>query len=171
MFPRILKSDFIESKNLIFRDINENDAEFILRLRLNPSKKQFISTTSNKVEDQVKWINKYKWIATFPSDTPFFDISIIDRYLDEIKKNQSPLYFIKSNEKRHNIFGLWSVELMDILEDDLIKKNFRKVEDWSNKIGVKIIDVNFNDFDPFININTKEDLNEAKKIYKSFKND
>ena len=60
---------------------------------------------------------------------------------------------------------------MDILENDLIKKNFRKVEDWSNKIGVKIIDVNFNDFDPFININTKEDLNEAKKIYKSFKND
>ena len=123
----------------------------------------------------MKWVreknNKYKWIATFPSDTPFFDISIIDRYLDEIKKNQSPLYFIKSNEKRHNIFGLWSVELMDILEDDLIKKNFRKVEDWSNKIGLKIIDVNFNDFDPFININTKEDLNEAKKIFKSFKND
>ena len=123
----------------------------------------------------MKWIkekkNNYKWIATFPSDTPFFDTSIIDKYLEVIKNSQSSLYFVKSNNKRHNIFGLWSVELMDILENDLIKKNFRKVEDWSNKIGVKIIDVNFSDFDPFININTKEDLNEAKKIFKNFKND
>ena len=29
-------------------------------------------------------------------------------------------------KKRHNIFGLWSVELMDILEDDLVKKILEK---------------------------------------------
>ena len=60
---------------------------------------------------------------------------------------------------------------MDILEEDLIKKNFRKVEDWSNKIGVKIIKVKFNKFDPFFNINTKDDLIEAEKILKKFRND
>ena len=60
MFPLILKSNFIESRNLIFRDITEHDAEFILRLRLSPSKKKFISTTSTKLEDQIKWINQYK---------------------------------------------------------------------------------------------------------------
>ena len=60
MYPTILKSNFIESKNLIFRDVTENDAEFILRLRLNPSKKKFISNTSSKIEDQIKWINQYK---------------------------------------------------------------------------------------------------------------
>lgn len=123
----------------------------------------------------MKWIKEkkknYKWIATFPSDTPFFDNSIIDKYLEEIKNNQSSLYFVKSNYKRHNIFGLWSVDLMDILEEDLIKKNFRKVEDWSNKIGVKIIKVKFNKFDPFFNINTKDDLIEAEKILKKFRND
>ncbi len=120
----------------------------------------------------MKWINEkknnYKWIATFPSDTPFFDTSIIDKYLEEVKNNQSQLYFIKSNQKRHNIFGLWSVDLMGILEEDITKKNFRKVEDWSNKIGVKIINTKFNKFDPFLNINTKDDLIEAKKILKKF---
>ena len=35
----------------------------------------------------------YKWIASFPSDTP--------------------------NQKRHNIFGLWSIDLIDQLEKDL----------------------------------------------------
>ena len=108
----------------------------------------------------------YRWIATFPSDTPFFDISIVEQYKKEITTNNSNLYFVRSNEKRHNIFGLWSIDLLDILENDLVKNNFRKVEDWANKIGVKTININFNKFDPFLNINTKEDLNKAERILK-----
>ncbi len=123
----------------------------------------------------MKWIKKnnklYQWIATFPSDTPFFDESIIDQYKKEIKLNDSLLYFIKSNEKRHNIFGLWSVKLIDTLENDLINNNFRKVEDWANKVGVKTINIKSKEFDPFLNINTKEDLIEAEKILKKYKND
>ena len=118
----------------------------------------------------MKWVKEnqksYKWVATFPSDTPFFDTSIIEEYRKRIKLNDSLLYFIKSNNKRHNIFGLWSLELLKILEDDLINNNFRKVEDWANKIGVKTIDFETKKFDPFFNINTKEDFEEAKKILK-----
>tara|TARA_B100001094_G_scaffold248860_1_gene246015 strand:+ start:252 stop:869 length:618 start_codon:yes stop_codon:yes gene_type:complete len=118
----------------------------------------------------MKWIKEnqktYKWIATFPSDTPFFDSSIIEEYRKRITINESLLYFVKSNNKRHNIFGLWSVELLKTLEDDLINNNFRKVEKWANKIGVKTIDVDFKKFDPFFNINTRKDLEEAKKILK-----
>ena len=123
----------------------------------------------------MKWIKEkkkqYKWIATFPSDTPFFDTSIIDEYKKKIKLNQDPLYFIKSNNKRHNIFGLWSIDLLETLENDLIKNNFRKVEEWANKIGVKTIDVKIKKFDPFFNINTIKDLEEAKNILKKYKND
>jgi len=123
----------------------------------------------------MKWIKKnnqlYQWIATFPSDTPFFDESIIDKYKKEIKLNDNLLYFVKSNEKRHNIFGLWSVKLIDTLENDLINNNFRKVEDWANKVGVKTINIKSKEFDPFLNINTKDDLVEAEKILKKYKND
>ena len=121
--------------------------------------------------NSVKNNKLYQWIATFPSDTPFFDESIIDQYKKEIKLNDNLLYFVKSNEKRHNIFGLWSVKLIDTLENDLINNNFRKVEDWANKVGVKTINVKFNKFDPFLNINTKKDLFEAEKILKEYKND
>ena len=97
------------------------------------------------VLSSMKWVKEnkklYQWIATFPSDTPFFEISIIEEYKKRIKLNENSLYFIKSNNKRHNIFGLWSIELLEILENDLIKNNFRKVEDWANKIGVKTIDI------------------------------
>ncbi len=123
----------------------------------------------------MKWIKKnnkqYQWIATFPSDTPFFDTSIIEKYKSRINLNESLLYFVRSNKKRHNIFGLWSVKLMDTLENDLINNNFRKVEKWADKIGVKTINVKIDKFDPFFNINTKTDLKEAEKILIEYKND
>ena len=59
----------------------------------------------------MKWVKEnqklYQWIATFPSDTPFFETSIIDEYQKRIKLKDSLLYFVKSNNKRQNIFGLW----------------------------------------------------------------
>jgi len=120
------------------------------------------------VLSSMKWVKenqkKYKWVATFPSDTPFFETAIIEEYKKRINMNDSSLYFVKSNDKRHNIFGLWSIDLLGILEDDLLNNNFRKVEDWANKIGVKTIDIEVKKFDPFFNINTKEDFEKAKKI-------
>ena len=123
----------------------------------------------------MKWIKKknkqYQWIATFPCDTPFFDTSIIEKYKSKINLNESLLYFVKSNQKRHNIFGLWSVKLMDTLENDIVNNNFRKVEEWADKIGVETINIKSDKFDPFFNINTKTDLEEAEKILKEYKND
>jgi molybdopterin-guanine dinucleotide biosynthesis protein A len=120
------------------------------------------------VLSSMRWVKEnrkhYKWVATFPSDTPFFETSIIEEYKKRIKLDKSPLYFVKSNNKRHNIFGLWSIDLLETLENDLIKNNFRKVEDWANKIGVKTIDIEVKKFDPFFNINTKEDFEKAKEI-------
>ena len=127
------------------------------------------------VLSSMKWIKKnnkpYKWIATFPSDTPFFDISIIDEYKTRIEQSESSLYFVKSNEKRHNIFGLWSIDLIERLEEDLIKNNYRKVEEWANKVGVSTIDIKIKNYDPFFNINTKEDLEVAQSILNLEKND
>ena len=123
----------------------------------------------------MKWIKKnnfsYSWVATFPCDTPFFNISIIDEFTKASKSNDSYLYFAKTKEKRHNIFGLWSLKLADTLEEDIIRNNYRKVEKWADKVGVKTINVSYDNADPFFNINTKEDLIEAKKIFKNYKND
>jgi len=123
----------------------------------------------------MKWIEKnkysYNWVATFPCDTPFFNISIIEEFIKFSKLNDNLLYFIQSKGKRHNIFGLWSLKLIEILEKDIIENNFRKVEEWANKIGVKTIEVPHDNMDSFFNINTKEDLMEAEKILKNNKYD
>ena len=112
----------------------------------------------------MKWVkdnNKdYQWISTFPADTPFFKNEILKDFLKRINIGEGKLFFINSNDTRHNIFGLWSLDLMDKLEEDL-DKGERKVEVWANSIGVKNINMKFENKDPFFNINTKEDLKKA----------
>ena len=118
----------------------------------------------------MKWVKAnnrdYEWIATFPVDTPFFKRQILQDFINNINFNESDLFFIKSNNTRHNIFGLWSTKLLDRLEKDL-KSGERKVELWANNVGVKIINMEFPNKDPFFNINTKEDLEKAEEILKN----
>ena len=106
----------------------------------------------------------YKWISTFPIDTPFFKKEHLSKFYKKINLDKSNLFFMKSKNTRHNIFGLWSLELFEKLELAL-NKGDRKVELWANEIGVKTIDFEYeNNNDPFFNINTEEDLENAKKI-------
>ncbi len=118
----------------------------------------------------MKWIktNKkdYKWIATFPVDTPFFTKRIFSNFIKNINLTESDLFFIKSNSTRHNIFGLWSMNLIDRLENDL-NNGERKVELWANGIGVKTVNMEFSNSDPFFNINTKKDLEKAEALIKN----
>jgi len=118
----------------------------------------------------MKWIKeknkKYKWISTFPVDTPFFTKKELQFFYKNININENKLFFIRNNNTRHNIFGLWSLDLMEKLQNDLIKGE-RKVEVWADSVGVNIVNIDYKNPDPFFNINTKEDLDEAIKILKN----
>ncbi len=115
----------------------------------------------------MQWIKKknkkYKWISTFPTDTPFFTKKELKFFYEKININESKLFFIKNQNTRHNIFGLWSLDLMEKLEVDLLKGE-RKVEIWADSIGVKIVNIDYKKPDPFFNINTEEDLKKAIKM-------
>ena len=142
--------NFIQSKNISFTNDFKNG--------LGPL---------GGVLTAMKWIKQnnrhYEWISTFPSDTPFFTKKELKYFYKKIEINESKLFFIKSKDTRHNIFGLWSVSLIEKLEADIMKGE-RKVEIWANSIGVKTVNIDYKKPDPFFNINTKADLEKAKKI-------
>jgi len=123
----------------------------------------------------MKWakenLSKCSWIATFPCDTPFFPKSIIESFIKESEKKESLILCASSHGRKHNIFGLWSLDLYDKLKDDLINKKVRKVQDWTEKNKIKNLEFKFKDYDPFFNINTEEDLEFAKKLSKRIKNE
>ena len=123
----------------------------------------------------MKWakenLSKCSWIATFPCDTPFFPESIIKSFIEVSEKKESLILCASSHGRKHNIFGLWSLDLYDKLKDDLINKKVRKVQDWTEKNKIKNLEFTFKDYDPFFNINTQEDLEFAKKLSKKIKNE
>ena len=170
----------LDGKLLIDYILNEIISEFkeiliVSNNQINFKHSDTISMISDLKKDQgplggvlsaMKWAKEnnkdYKWISTFPVDTPFFKKEILQNFLSEVNLDESKLFFIKSNNTRHNIFGIWSIDLMDKLEEDL-NNGERKVELWANSIGVKVINMEFLNEDPFFNINSKEDLEKAKK--------
>ena len=123
----------------------------------------------------MKWVkenlSQCSWIATFPCDTPFFPESIIKSFIEESEKKESLILCASSHGRKHNIFGLWSLDLYDKLKDDLINKKVRKVQDSTEKNKIKNLEFEFKDHDPFFNINTEEDLEFAKKLSKKIKNE
>jgi len=123
----------------------------------------------------MKWakenLTKCSWVATFPCDTPFFPESIIKNFIEESKKKESLILCASSHGRKHNIFGLWSLDLYDKLENDLVNKKIRKVQDWTKENKIKNLEFEFKDYDPFFNINTKKDLEFAKKLSKKIKNE
>jgi len=147
--------------------------------------KNNITTVKDCIEGQLgplvgiltamKWakenLSKCSWIATFPCDTPFFPESIIKNFIEESEKKESLILCASSHGRKHNIFGLWSLDLYDKLKDDLINKKVRKVQDWTEKNKIKNLEFKFKDYDPFFNINTEEDLEFAKKLSKKIKNE
>jgi len=168
-------------KTLLDHTINKIENEFTEILLISNNKEfNFKNNKIHVVEDCIegqlgplvgiltamKWVIKnkknYKWIASFPCDTPFFDIKLISELKIKVKETSKKLIFLNSNKKRHNIFGLWSVDLIETLEED-IKNGLRKVELWADKIGCENININEEKFDRFLNINTKKDLEKAKE--------
>ena len=168
-------------KTLLDHTINKIEKEFTEILVISNNKEfNFKNNKIHVVEDCIegqlgplvgiltamKWVKKnnknYKWIASFPCDTPFFDIKFISELKIKIKETSKKLIFLNSDKKRHNIFGLWSVDLIETLEED-IKNGLRKVELWADKIGCENININEEKFDRFLNINTKKDLEKAKE--------
>ena len=123
----------------------------------------------------MKWakenLSKCSWIATFPCDTPFFPETIIKSFIKESERKDSLILCASSHGRKHNIFGLWSLDLYDKLKDDLINKRVRKVQDWTEQNKIKNLEFKFKDYDPFFNINTEEDFKKAKQLILRIKNE
>jgi len=123
----------------------------------------------------MKWakenLTQCAWVASFPCDTPFFPENIVENFIQESEKKESLILCASTHGRKHNVFGLWSLNLYDKLQDDLVNKKVRKVQDWTEKNKIKNLEFKFKDYDPFFNINTEEDLEFAKKLSKKIKNE
>ncbi|RYF27049.1 MAG: N-acetyltransferase [Comamonadaceae bacterium] len=58
--PIIRKTRLVRGKSINLRDVVESDAEFVLQLRLDPRRNQYLSPVDAQVEVQREWIRQYR---------------------------------------------------------------------------------------------------------------
>ena len=89
----------LESKSIRLRFVEEDDAEFILELRLDTRYNQFLSSVSADLQSQKDWIKKYKqdehnkkqfyFIIELLDGTPCGTIRVYDLTADSFCENSA----------------------------------------------------------------------------------
>ena len=113
--------------------------------------------------------NGNRYIATVASDTPFLPDDLIKRLHAMVKSKNLNIGIAASRILSgddvfiHPTFGIWEVALKDDLRDALANDT-RKIMFWAKKFKLDYYYFETSDklSDPFFNINTPDDLEEAK---------
>ncbi len=109
---------------------------------------------------------KYPWIAVFACDTPFFPDDLLTQLLSPIKENitHAKAVTLSHNERLHPTFGLWSTDLHDELKSRAEETGIYSLSKWAH-IYAHVISIKStrDDIDPFFNINTPADYQDALK--------
>ena len=166
----------------IIQNFKKLEVEIVLNV--NSNEDQFLKTGLHLIKDELenfqgplagicssmKWVlenrKNIEWIFTSPSDTPFLNKNLVNKFLSTDYNNKTKIVIAKSSNKTHPVIGFWHISLIKSLEEFLAKEN-RKIMHWVEGQNYEIL--NFENKNDFFNINTKTDLEEAIKIEESLK--
>ena len=132
---------------------------------ITDKKKGFLGPLAGIHASIDKCINDYpnkEWVFTVPSDTPFLPSNLLDKFLSSYSSGIKIL-IARSNNRHHPVIAMWHVSLLKSLEKELKLKN-SKIMYWVKKHRYKFVDFEDDQEKNFFNINTQDDLNNAKKI-------
>ena len=122
------------------------------------------------IHSAMDWIKKNDndtdWLITIPGDTPFIPNDLIFE-IDKKITSKSKIILAKSNNKIHPVIGAWNLNLYDDLDKHL-ENGVRKILSWANLHHINFVNFSDHFYDPFFNINTKEDIIIAQEIEKKF---
>jgi molybdopterin-guanine dinucleotide biosynthesis protein A len=107
-------------------------------------------------------------IVTAAADTPFFPADIVAQLLLASELQQKPIAMAatpnaQGRNMAHPVFALWPVALREDLRAALAQGT-RKVLAWADVHGVALANYPATPFDPFFNVNTPADLQQAQAL-------
>ena len=104
-----------------------------------------------------------KWLLSCATDAPLIPDDLCERLYSKSLASNADIVMASSNGRNHPVFCLWNVELADALEEAILKQEIRKIELFT--LMFKTV---YEDFsatpDPFLNINTRQDIEYAQII-------
>ena len=99
-------------------------------------------------------------LLTVPGDTPFIP-------KDLAAALSPPPSCAASNGQVHHLVALWPVACRDALRGLLSTPGRRDMRTFATSIGMRRVDFPFTTWDPYMNINTPEDLATARAILRT----
>ena len=167
IFDRILEKIIPQAKYIIINS-NEDNSKFdkynfpVIKDKI----KGHLGPLAG-IHASLHWIKfnmpEVEWLVSVPSDTPFLPINLVNKLFIKAKKNKKKIILASCNDKIHPVIGLWKCDLLEDLEVSL-NKGIRKIMLWVERHTFDTENFDHNFYDPFFNINFKEDLIQAKEI-------
>lgn len=101
-------------------------------------------------------------IVSFAGDAPFIPRDLVEKLLEPLAAG-ADMARAKSFGQRHPVFAVWPVSIRADLRDKLVNHEMRKIDLYTSAYDIKEVDFSGVP-DPFFNINTPEDRDEAVRI-------
>lgn len=102
-------------------------------------------------------------VASFATDTPFLPIDLVARLTAAVSDGKRDLACAASNGRTHPVFGLWPLALREDLRAAL-RSGLRKVDQWTTRHRLAVVEFPAQPYDPFFNANTPKDLDEGERV-------
>ncbi|HEX6979923.1 MAG TPA: molybdenum cofactor guanylyltransferase MobA [Alphaproteobacteria bacterium] len=116
----------------------------------------------------MEWVTRHaphcSWVASFASDAPFVPRDLVARMFEAIVGEGADLACAASGGQVHPVFGVWRVDLAPDLRRALIEEKIHKVDRWTSRYRLAVVEFAAEPFDPFFNANRPEDLAEAARL-------
>ncbi|MBV9522487.1 MAG: molybdenum cofactor guanylyltransferase MobA [Alphaproteobacteria bacterium] len=103
-------------------------------------------------------------VASFAGDAPFLPRDLVARFIAALGREGAQMAAAASGGRTHPVFGLWPVALRDALRHAIVEEGIRKVDQWTARYALAVIDYPAEPFDPFFNTNRPEDLELAERL-------
>jgi molybdopterin-guanine dinucleotide biosynthesis protein A len=103
-------------------------------------------------------------VASFATDAPFLPRDLVARLVAASEREDADLVCAASGGRSHPVFGLWPVALRDELRRAMGEDGIRKVDAWTSRYRLAVVDYPAEPFDPFFNTNRPDDLVAAQTL-------
>ncbi len=104
-----------------------------------------------------------RYVASVAADAPFLPRDLVAR-MAALVGSDADMATVSSGSRTHPVFGLWPLALADALRAAVVEHGVRKVDAWTGTYRVAVAAFENRPFDPFLNINTPDDLAAAADI-------
>jgi molybdenum cofactor guanylyltransferase len=103
-------------------------------------------------------------VASFATDAPFLPTDLVARLRAALEREGADLACAASGGRAHPVFALWPVALCEELRRAMRDDGIRKVDAWTARYRLALVDYAAAPIDPFFNTNRPEDLAVAERL-------